>query len=681
MNLKKALKQMNKGKSPDIDGLVIEHIIYAGEATLVLLLSTINHIFQEGVVPDSLKTGILTPIYKNKGDKNNSKNYRGITVLPVLGKVIECILRNRIQPLILEQQSAVQRGFTANVSPLNAALILEEVTRESKDQGNPVYLIFLDAKAAFDVVDHNHLMRRLYHTGIKDSHWTLIDDMHRNATSIVKWAGKQSEPFEVCQGVRQGGILSSDLYKVHINPALERLRNSGAGFKIGNIFCGANACADDLTVASEDPDDGQIMLSESQDFSSLERFDYQLVKSVSVTVNRTNTRSCIETDFELNGTKLAHVNSTTHLGIKRSTTLKKTGDENVQQNITKSRRTAYSLLASGLHGTNGLDPRTAFHLVKIYILPVLLYGLEIIQLNKSQLEQLELYQKKLVKQILSVPTNTRDAAVYILSGLLPVEAQIHKKKLTFFNNVCHQPENSIEKQLAVRQSSVKSINSNSWFIEVKKVLWKYDLGSIDELISNPLPKQQWKNRVNRVVNEHWKEIISAQAILYKPLKYINLNRYQPGEVHKLVQIEPHSTRDVNRISTKLKFLCGAYTLQSNRSAYNKTVVNPTCQLCGCGDEDLEHFILNCSYLEYTRNPIITVLAQEIDSLLGRSCFQRMCNERKLNIILDSTVLLDQPNTKFSLDQLKYLEFHTRRLLHNLAGVRYRTLKLLPKKQC
>ena len=142
---------------------------------------------------------------------------------------------------------------------------------------------------------------------------------------------------------------------------------------------------------------------------------------------------------------------------------------------------------------------------------MLLYGLEIIQLNKSQIEQLELYQKKLVKQILSVPTNTPDAAVYILSGLLPVEAQIHKRKLTFFNNVCHQPANSIEKQLAVRQTTVKSMKSNSWFVEVKKILWKYDLGSIDELISNPSSKQQWKHRVNRVVNEHWKEIISVQA--------------------------------------------------------------------------------------------------------------------------------------------------------------------------
>ena len=120
-----------------------------------------------------------------------------------------------------------------------------------------------------------------------------------------------------------------------------------------NVKKERNACADDLTVASEDPDDGQVMLSESQEFSSRQRFNYQPVKGVCIIDNPINTHSCEQTDFELNGTELAQVNSTTHLGIKSSTTLKKTGDENVQHNITKSRRTAYSLLASGLHGTNG----------------------------------------------------------------------------------------------------------------------------------------------------------------------------------------------------------------------------------------------------------------------------------------------------------------------------------------
>ena len=60
--------------------------------------------------------------------------------------------------------------------------------------------------------------------------------MNQNASSIVEWAGEHSDSFDVNQGVRQGGILSADLYKVHINSALERLQNSGAGFRIGDIF-------------------------------------------------------------------------------------------------------------------------------------------------------------------------------------------------------------------------------------------------------------------------------------------------------------------------------------------------------------------------------------------------------------------------------------------------------------
>ena len=89
------------------------------------------------------------------------------------------------------------------------------------------------------------------------------------------------------------------------------------------------------------------------------------------------------------------------------------------------------------------------------------------------------------------------------------------------------------------------------------------------------------------MDDHWKEILINQATLYKTLSYINLNGYQPGVVHKLLRIEPRSVRDVNRIPTKLKLLCGAYILQSNRSAYNQTAVNPTCQLCDSADETLE----------------------------------------------------------------------------------------------
>ena len=138
------------------------------------------------------------------------------------------------------------------------------------------------------------------------------------------------------------------------------------------------------------------MVNETHDFSLMERYDLQPVKSVCLTAHHGNNakkKKFQESHFELNGQKLLNVSVATHLRIKRGITTNRTGDENFNQNISMARRTAYSLFSSGLHGQNGMDPQTTIHLIRIYIIPVLLYGLEIVLLNKSQIDRLELYQK------------------------------------------------------------------------------------------------------------------------------------------------------------------------------------------------------------------------------------------------------------------------------------------------
>ena len=102
--------------------------------------------------------------------------YYSITLLPVLCKPIDSVIK--IGQLD-STQSALQRGFTSGTSPLNAALILEEARRESKDQKKPFILVLLDAKVAFDVVNHGNMMRRLYHSGTQDTHWSLINSLHK----------------------------------------------------------------------------------------------------------------------------------------------------------------------------------------------------------------------------------------------------------------------------------------------------------------------------------------------------------------------------------------------------------------------------------------------------------------------------------------------------------------------
>ena len=73
---------------------------------------------------------------------------------------------------------------------------------------------------------------------------------------------------------------------------------------------------------------------------------------------------------------------------------------------------------------------TSLSLYKTYIQPVLTYGLEIVQPKQSNLAKLELFQRIILKQILSLPINTPDPTAYILSGLLPIEVIIDIKYMT-----------------------------------------------------------------------------------------------------------------------------------------------------------------------------------------------------------------------------------------------------------
>ena len=68
--------------------------------------------------------------------------------------------------------------------------------------------------------------------------------------------------------------------------------------------------------------------------------------------------------------------STTHMGILRTSTNQEM--QNVETNIQKAKRAAYSLMGSGLHGENGQDPETALSLLQTYVPPILFYGFEVI---------------------------------------------------------------------------------------------------------------------------------------------------------------------------------------------------------------------------------------------------------------------------------------------------------------
>ena len=229
-------------------------LVIGGQDLLNVVKSLINNILLAKDVPSSLKLGILNPIFKNKGSQKDSQNYRGIAITPVLTRLIESVLKSRIELTLLQQQNLLQRGFTKNSSPMNCALLVEEFCRNNKDLHKPTYVAFMDAKSAFDVVVNSNLMRKLYNTGIEPNEWMLINSLRQDSITAVKWRNKLSSTYINQQGVRQGGVLSADLYKLYNNAQLHRIQEAGKCARIGGIELQAPACADDVTVLSNDPE-------------------------------------------------------------------------------------------------------------------------------------------------------------------------------------------------------------------------------------------------------------------------------------------------------------------------------------------------------------------------------------------------------------------------------------------
>ena len=224
--------------------------MFGGEELLRITTDILNSLYRFGQVMESMKTGVLTPVYKKKGSATDVKNCRGITILPTLTKILETVLKETVRPAVENHQNNLQRGFTQNSSPINSSLILEELIREAKDLRKPLYIAFLDVKAAFDVVSHASLLRKLFYIGVEGPEWSLIHSMHVGAKSVVKWEGTTSDTLQIQQGVRQGGILSMDLYKLYGNTQLNRLTDLGVGTCVGEICCAAPTTADDMALVA-----------------------------------------------------------------------------------------------------------------------------------------------------------------------------------------------------------------------------------------------------------------------------------------------------------------------------------------------------------------------------------------------------------------------------------------------
>jgi hypothetical protein len=120
--------------------LTTEHL-YGGDATVDYLTTLINNIFYTKHVSDIIKKDLLTPVHKKDNDPTMPSNYRGITVISIICKVLELSIRFSIEITLNKHQNKLQKGFTKGVSSINIVLLITEAINEAKDNNENLILI------------------------------------------------------------------------------------------------------------------------------------------------------------------------------------------------------------------------------------------------------------------------------------------------------------------------------------------------------------------------------------------------------------------------------------------------------------------------------------------------------------------------------------------------------------
>lgn len=488
--LSKAIDSLASGKAPGNDGIPPE-VIKAGKETSLLehLHELLLQCWEEGSVPQDMRDANIITLYKNKGDRSDCNNYRGISLLSIVGKTFARVVLNRLQSLAERVYPESQCGFRAERSTIDMIFSLRQLQEKCREQRRPLYIAFIDLTKAFDLVSRSGLFTLLHRIGCPPKLLRLITSFHKEMKGTVQYDGSSSDPFPIKSGVKQGCVLAPTLFGILFSLLLRyafsqseegiylHTRSDGSLFnlarlraktKVRKVLIREMLFADDAAITAHT----ETALQELINCFAHACSQFGLTISIKKT-NILGQDVSTAPSISIGDCTLDVVEDFTYLGSTISSNLSL--DTELNRRIGKA-STAMARLTKRVWENTMLTIKTKTQVYQACVLSTLLYGSESWTPYTRQERRLNAFHLRCLRRILGITWQDRipNTEVLARAGTVSMYALLTKRRLRWLGHVTRMQDGRLPKDILYGELATGSRPTGRPSLRYKDVL-KRDL--------------------------------------------------------------------------------------------------------------------------------------------------------------------------------------------------------------
>uniref|UniRef100_A0A146M389 Retrovirus-related Pol polyprotein LINE-1 n=3 Tax=Lygus hesperus TaxID=30085 RepID=A0A146M389_LYGHE len=440
--LKSVVSRLKDGKAPGLDRVGYEFYKCSGDEYLSRLLLLYNKLFDLGEVPETYCRALIYPLFKRKGDRNDTAAYRGLSFIDANMKIFTSLVFGRLDAYVELNDILAenQAGFGKNYSTVDCIFSLMNMISLKWYGGSKLYAFYVDFRAAFDTISRNALYIKLANVGVSTKIINVVRALYKDPKSAVFVNGSVSEFFEVRCGLKQGCAGSPRLFSLYVNDLVQELEG---GVRLGTACIKILMFADDFVLVAETVVGLQRNINILENYCETWGLQVNMSKS-KIMVFRRGGRLAARESWTFKGQGIEVVNTYTYLGVVMTPGLSLV--PHIRERVTAAKHGLNSVWKAFMDNVY-IPLNSRLQIFQSVTRAVATYGAQV--WGWQRIDSLEKLLRFFIKRLFWLPEQTPNYALYLETGLSSLYLFTLSMHLNYVRKVLNMPANRFPKVTAL----------------------------------------------------------------------------------------------------------------------------------------------------------------------------------------------------------------------------------------